>query len=167
MRGGSATCRAGLLLVLAVTFAPQAPAEIYTWVDADGKVHFGDKPTDPVQARNAQAVQLKQGYQPSVRTAQEQEAYDNEQQANQRRTDLNRREAQAAKDRADAARREEQAASCAKYDASLRELGTVEREGRRRIVRYATNADGSSVSSDQQRAIIAELKAQRARAGCP
>ena len=78
-----------VLLMSAIATAP-AVAEIYKWVDADGKVHFGDKPLDPAQAAGAEEVQLKEGYRPAERTAQEQEAYRREQQLLRRKTDARR-----------------------------------------------------------------------------
>jgi len=46
-------CTGLLLLALAVP----AGAEIYTWTDAAGRVHFGDKPKD--KAVQAQAVEVR------------------------------------------------------------------------------------------------------------
>ncbi len=42
-----------LLFILVITTAGSADAAVYKWVDEEGKVHFGDRPT------SAQALQLK------------------------------------------------------------------------------------------------------------
>lgn len=157
-----------LSLSLATLFvvAAHSSAEIYKWVDADGKVHFGDKPKDPAQARDAQPVELGESYQPPERTPQEQQAYDNEQRAIELRTQVYRREAEKAEEAAERERSERKAAVCAQYDESINELETVEvKDGIRHLV-YVEAEDGQSVSSERQREIIAELKAKRAQAGC-
>lgn len=43
-----------LLLCLLAAISLQAQAEIYKWTDAQGRVHYGDRPT----GENAQAVQV-------------------------------------------------------------------------------------------------------------
>jgi hypothetical protein len=157
----------GLLsLSLTTLIAAQASAEIYKWVDADGNVHFGDRPKDPAQARNAEQVEVVESYQPPERSAEEQEAYDNEQRAIELRNQLHRREAQKADEAEQRERSERKAALCAKYDESIDELETVEvKDGIRHLV-YVEGEDGQSVSSERQKEIIAELKAKRAQAGC-
>lgn len=157
----------GLLsLSLTALFAAQASAEIYKWVDADGNVHFGDKPKDPAQAHTAEQVEVVESYQPPERSAEEQQAYDNEQRAIELRNQLYRREAQKADEAEQRERSERKAALCAKYDEAIDELETVEvKDGIRHLV-YVEGEDGQSVSSERQKEIIAELKAKRAQAGC-
>lgn len=47
----------GLILSLAaITFALPASAELYKWIDDDGKVHFTDKPISP----NAETIEIQQ-----------------------------------------------------------------------------------------------------------
>lgn len=167
MRQTGSRCVGLLLLSLAAVFAAQAVAEIYKWVDADGKVHFGDKPKDPALAADAQPVELGESYRPAERTAQEQQAYDNEQRLIRLRTQMYQREDQAARAEAERQRLEEKAALCAAYDQDIAELETVAVENGVRIIKYVPDSDGKSVSSDRQREIIAELKAKRAQAGCP
>ncbi|MFZ2542011.1 MAG: DUF4124 domain-containing protein, partial [Gallionella sp.] len=48
--------KVGLLLTLFSLLAVSAQAEIYKWVDKDGKVHYGDKPD---KNANAQRVQVE------------------------------------------------------------------------------------------------------------
>ena len=156
-----------LLLSVTTTFAAHTSAEIYKWVDADGKVHFGDKPKDPAQASGAQPVELREGYQPPARTPQEQEAYDAEQRAIALRNQMHRREAEKADQAAELERNERKAALCTSYQEKIDELETVEvKDGVRTLV-YVEGEDGQSVSSERQREIIGELKAKKAAAGCP
>ena len=153
------------LLAMTTCFPIAAVAEIYKWVDAEGKVHFGDKPHDPAQALDARPVELKESYQPAVRTAQEQEAYDNEQRHIMLRDQMRRRDEQEAQEEADAKRRKEKAALCAHYAEGIEELTRVEIKNGVRTVYYAEE-DGKPVSSDRQREIIDELKQRMAEAGC-
>lgn len=155
-----------LLLSVTTTFGVHTSAEIYKWVDADGKVHFGDKPNDPAQASGAQEVQLREGYQPPARTPQEQEAYDQEQRAIELRSQMHRREAEKAGKAAQLERDERKAALCTAYQEKIDELEIVEVKDGVRTVAYVEGEDGQSVSSDRQREIIAELKAEKAAAGC-
>jgi Domain of unknown function (DUF4124) len=155
-----------LLLSVMTTFAAHTSAEIYKWVDADGKVHFGDKPREAAQASGAQAVELREGYQPPVRTPQEQEAYDQEQRAIELRSQMHRREAEKAEKEAQLERDERKAALCTAYQEKIDELEIVEVKDGVRTVVYVEGEDGQSVSSDRQREIIAELKAEKAAAGC-
>ena len=48
------TTKAWLLAAL-LSGASTATAEVYKWVDEDGRVHFGDRP----QAEDAEAIELK------------------------------------------------------------------------------------------------------------
>jgi len=158
--------RLALLLSIAAFFAPHATAEIYTWVDAQGNTHFGDKPKDEAQARAAQPVQLREGYQPAARTPQEQAAHDNEQRAIRLRNEMHRREAREAQEAARIERSEQKDALCAQYDEDIEALETVEIENGKRVLVYVEDEDGRPVSSDRQREVIEELKASRAQAGC-
>lgn len=155
-----------VLLSMTTVFAAHTSAEIYKWVDANGNVHFGDKPTDPAQARDAQAVELSEGYQPAERTPEEQQAYDEEQRAIELRNQLYRREAQKAEDAEQIERNERKTALCNAYDEKIQELETVKIKNGVRSIVYVEGEDGQPVSSERQREIIAELKAQRKRAGC-
>jgi hypothetical protein len=155
-----------LLLSMTAFFSAAVSAEIYKWVDADGKVHFGDKPRDPKAASEAEQVELGNGYQPSEHTVQEQEAYDAEQRNMMLRNQVYRREQEEARKQAAATRREEQAKLCASYANAVKELSTVEiKNGVRHLV-YVKGEDGKPVSSERQREIIEILKAKMADAGC-
>jgi glutaredoxin len=49
-----------LILLLALTCALPAQAEIYKWVDADGKSHFSSsKPANPVSIENRNELEVK------------------------------------------------------------------------------------------------------------
>ncbi|MCF6355734.1 MAG: DUF4124 domain-containing protein [Candidatus Polarisedimenticolaceae bacterium] len=53
-----------LLFILIITTAGSAGAAVYKWVDGEGNVHFGDRPT----SAQAQQLQLKKGLQPATST---------------------------------------------------------------------------------------------------
>lgn len=155
-----------LLLSMTFIFSEVVLAEIYKWVDADGKVHFGDKPKDPVHARDAQKVELGESYQPSVRTAQEQEDYDNEQRRIILRDQMRRREESQAQNKAEVSRREEKIALCERYENAIKNLSTVVAKNGVRTQVYLEGEDGKSLSSERQRETVEELKAEMADAGC-
>lgn len=49
-----------LILLIALTFALPAQAEIYKWTDADGKSHFsGSKPAHPASIENRNELEVK------------------------------------------------------------------------------------------------------------
>jgi len=68
-----------------VLLVPSASAEIYKWVDAQGNVHFGDKPLDTKDASQAKPVELRNSYTPTERSAQEQAVYERERLATKQR----------------------------------------------------------------------------------
>ena len=155
-----------LLLWMMSLFSELVSAEIYKWVDADGKVHFGDKPHDPDIARAAQPVELGNSYQPAARTAAEQEAYDEEQHKKMLRDQMRRRDAKQARQQAAVERREHQTELCGHLAQSVKELSTVEIKNGVRILPYIEGEDGKSISSDRQREIIADLKTKMVEADC-
>ncbi len=54
------TINSSLLLLVALTFALPAQAEIYKWTDADGKSHFsGSKPANPATIENRNELEVK------------------------------------------------------------------------------------------------------------
>lgn len=53
--------KACLLLLALALLAPAAGAEIYKWTDAQGRVHFGDKPTDKTRAEEVEVRDYKPG----------------------------------------------------------------------------------------------------------
>jgi hypothetical protein len=144
-----------------------AAAEIYKWVDAQGNVHFGDKPKDSRIAGQAQEVEVVESYQPAVRTAEEQQAFDEQQRKSRLRDEMRRRDEQQAKAEQKSQHDQEHEALCARYAKAIEELETVSiKDGMRQVV-YATDEEGKPLSSDQQRELIAKLKEKKARAGCP
>jgi Domain of unknown function (DUF4124) len=155
-----------LLLSMTLIFCAPVSAQIYKWVDADGKVHFGDKPRDPNATSDAQQVELGNSYQPSARTVEEQEAYDAEQRNMILRSQVYRREQEEAHEKAMATRREEHAKLCASYADAIKELSTVEVKNGVRSLVYIKDEEGKPVSSERQRQIIEELKVKKAEAGC-
>ena len=69
------------MLIGSCLYADFTISEIYQWTDTEGNVHFGDKPKDTEQVRDATPVVLKEGYRPPQRTAKEMEDYQSAQQA--------------------------------------------------------------------------------------
>lgn len=155
-----------LILALAPLSAPLAFAEIYKWVDAEGKVHFGDKPHDSAEAEE---VKLKESYRPAERTPQEQETYLREQQLLGRKTQARQQSEQREKvenDEKAAQQGEEKAKLCASYTDYIKRLTTMDVSGP--IPKYYyVKENGKSVTSARQREIVAEIKAEMAAAGCP
>jgi len=163
----SAACISRLALITIVLLSAQvARAEIYKWVDANGKVHFGDKPTDAAQAEQAKPVTLSESYRPAERTAEEQARDEQEQLAIKRRNALRQQEEQEALAKAQKERSEEKSKRCGALQERIETLSTVEVKDGRRTFHYATDKDGNAVSSDRQKEIVEELKAKLAAEGC-
>jgi Domain of unknown function (DUF4124) len=156
------------ILLLAVTsgFSQMVLAEIYKWVDAEGKIHYGDKPIDPEQAREAQQVELQESYKPPERTTQEQQAYDEEQRKISLRNQMRRGEEEQALEEAQSKQREEKKVRCAKYEEAIRQLSTVQEVNGVPVFTYLKDEDGKSVTSQRQQEIIEELRAKSKAAGC-
>lgn len=58
-----------LLVILLVAWASQATAEVYTWVDEDGKQHFSDKPPSEeteVREEEYELENIDAGYPPGI-----------------------------------------------------------------------------------------------------
>lgn len=156
-----------LLLAVVFSFAQVGSAEIYKWVDEDGNVHFGDKPRDSAQATDAKPVELEKGYQPPERTEAEKAAIVSEQQQLRQQSMARQQEEQKTREEENSKRREEKAERCAFYEDRIKRLTTVEMVNGRRQIYYATTEDGKSVSSEQQREIVEDLRKEKAAAGCP
>lgn len=163
-----ARLRSSVILVAIMVWAPSSLvlAEIYKWVDEQGNVHFGDKPLDPAEASRAQPVELNQGYQPTQRTAQEQEAFEQQQWLQGKRTEMLRRDEQKEAAEMQTRQNEEKAERCAYLLDALEKLDTVKMENGVRVITYLEGDDGRSVSSERQREFIGELKAEIATLGC-
>ena len=157
---------AGVVLVAAATFAVEATAEIYKWVDEQGNIHFGDKPLDRNQADKAEQVEVIESYKPSVRTPEEQEAYEQEQQAMKRRREIYQQEDLEARKLVDDRAREEKAEICAALAKDIRKLTSMELVDGVRTYYYLKDEDGKSVTSGRQREIVEELRQKYAAAGC-
>ncbi len=56
-----------LFALLLATTMPAAQAEIYKWTDAEGRVHFGDRPVDKKQGAAVEVRDYKPGTDESVR----------------------------------------------------------------------------------------------------
>lgn len=159
-----------LFVATVVLFTEVAWAEIYKWVDANGNVHFGDKPKDSTQAQIAEPVQLNEGYRPALRTEEEQAQYEQEQQSIKRRSDLRQeeeREEKEAFEKAREERREEKIARCESYQEDIAKLSSMGVVDGVRTLYYVKDEDGNSITSERQREIVEELKAKMAAEGCP
>ena len=161
-------CLAILLLTITSVSTVTASTKIYKWVDANGNVHFGDKPQDPAKADKAKPVELTTGYQPPARTPEEQKALENEQRLIQEKSrayqDRQRQQQQEQKE-AQAKVREKRAELCAAYERDIQSLTTTQIvDGRRHRTYLAEN--GKSVTVKRQQEIAEELRVEMAAAGC-
>lgn len=154
-----------LLFVLA-SLSTSAVAEIYKWVDAQGNVHFGDKPTDARVAGQAEEVEVDESYKPPVLTPEEQKALDEQRRKERLREEMRIREEQKAEAEEKLQRDQERDALCAELSNEIEELETVTIKDGVRHITYATDEQGKPLTSDQQRQRIADLKVQRDKAGC-
>ena len=160
-----------IVLLMTASLAPAiASTEIYKWVDADGNVHFGDRPQDPAQADKAKPVELTTGYQPQARTAEEQEAFEREQRLilEKSKVSRDRVEQQQQKDQeeAQAKSRQEIAELCAAYEKEIVSLSAFDIVNGRRQRTYLTGKDGKSLTAKRQEEIVDELRAEMTKAGC-
>lgn len=160
-------CYPGILLmtVMAILASPAA-AEIYKWVDAQGNVHFGDKPKDQKVADQAEPVDIVESYQPAEMTDEEQQAFDREQEALRRKTQTYRQEDQQKQKLAQDKRKKEKAELCATLQEDIRKFTSMDVVDGVRTYYYLTGEDGESVSSKQQKEIIENLKREYAALGC-
>jgi hypothetical protein len=157
----------GALLVFLMAVCTQlALAEVYKWVDADGDIHFGDKPRDAALAEQAESVDIVESYQPDTRTAQDQEAFDREQQAIRRKTELFKSEDEERRKAKQDNHKDQEAKRCASMAADIKKFTTMHRVDEVRTYYYLTGDDGKSVSSSQQKEIIEGLRNRYAAAGC-
>jgi len=154
------------LLAMTPVISPMVGAEIYKWVDAEGRIQYGDKPRDSVQAQKSQQVELQESYKPAERTAQEQQAYDEEQRRISLRNQMRRSEEEQALKEVQAKQREEKKVLCSKYEEKIRELSTVQEINGVPAFVYLKDEDGKPVSVQRQLEIVEELKAKSKVAGC-
>ncbi|MAT91635.1 MAG: DUF4124 domain-containing protein [Halioglobus sp.] len=160
----SATCL--LLLAWAMVSVPLAAAEVYRWVDEDGNVHFGDKPRAGAGAEKARAVAIDEAYKPPERSAEELRELERERQQQWRDNSERMREEQAARDEAQAQRRQQEAQACERLRREVAELSGMSYDANGRPFYYYVTEDGKSVSSERQREMVAERRAQMQRLGC-
>jgi hypothetical protein len=157
----------GILWIFTMAvFSQLAMAEVYKWVDAEGNIHFGDKPRDAALAGQAESVDIVESYQPDTRTAQDQEAFDREQQAIRRKTELFKSEDQEKRRLEKIGRSEEKSDFCAALEEDIRKFGSMKLINGTRTYYYLKGKDGKSVSSKRQKEIIEELRQEYSAAGC-
>ena len=156
-----------VLTFLALCLSPPiALGEIYKWTDAEGNVHFGDKPKDPEQAANAKPVEVKENYQPSARSEEEVEALEDELQVQRERSNQRRLRQQAEQDEALEESRQQKTELCAAYKKDLESLTSIKVVNGRRELTYIEDENGKSISADKQREIVEVLKRRMAEEGC-
>jgi hypothetical protein len=155
---------ATLLFLTTTGFAGVAFAEVYKWVDAQGNIHFGDKPRDAELAEQAESVDIVESYQPQVRNSKD--VFENEQEALRRRTQLYRQEDEEKRKQEKDKRKEQKAALCAAYKQDIAKLTTIEMVNGRPTSFHLEDENGESVSSQRQLEIVEELKKEYAAAGC-
>lgn len=158
----------GLLLALACSLAsvPVIAAEVYRWVDEDGNVHFGDKPRDGAEAKNARAVAIDEAYKPPPRSAEELRELERQRQGQWRDNSERMREEQAAREEAQAQRRQQEAQACERLRREVAKLSGMNYDANGRPFYYYVTEDGKSVSSERQREMVAERRVQMQRLGC-
>lgn len=146
-----------------VLLVPSASAEIYKWVDAQGNVHFGDKPLDTKDASQAKPVELRNSYTPTERSAQEQAVYERERLATKQRLEAEK----ATKERVErerlAAFEEKKARQCADDKEKLRDITEVQITDNGRLLYYLEDENGQPLKLSEQKAAIAALREKIAR----
>jgi hypothetical protein len=130
-----------IFLLATALYTSATVAEIYQWVDADGNIHFGDKPQDAAQARAAKPVNVVEDYQPPVRTEEERAAIESERQRILQKQANRQRDQQEVDAEIEGKRREEKAARCAAYEHKLKRLTTVETGNGIPIFYYVTGLE--------------------------
>lgn len=163
---GAGRCAA--LLGMALLLLPvAAQAQIYKWTDEHGNVHFGDKPVDEGTAEKAESVEVDEAYKPPQRSEREIRAMQEQQRARSE-ADRRRREANDRRLAEEKAEKDERKARmCASLDADIEKLGSAKMVNGVLTVHYLYDEDGKSISSAEQREIVAELRAKREALGCP
>lgn len=146
----------GFFCWLLIFLLPASPvfAEIYKWVDEDGKVHFGDKPKDDETSQASEKVELQQNYVPGEGIPEEQIQAQRDflrKKDEQRKQQKQNREAAALK-------RKELQADCDRMRNQLKGYTTANVvSGRVQRKEYFTE-NGEPVTSRRQDEIVAELE---------
>lgn len=167
-RPGQASCWVPVAVaILIAVFSGTTLAEIYQWKDADGNVHFGDKPTDPDSAAKAKAVELKSGYEPVQRNQDEEAAFATQQKSFKQANDARRSAEQKKQDEIASKRREEKIARCTVWENKVKQMTQLEddKNGGQHFY-YFVNEDGTSMTVAEQERVIAALREKIARERC-
>lgn len=139
-------------------FVPLVHAEIYKWVDADGNIHFGDKPVDTKKAATAKPVELRNSYTPAQRTEQEQAAFERERMATAQRLDAQKAAREKETRERLAALKEKKARQCADDKEKLRDITEVQINENGRLLYYLEDEKGKPLTLSEQKAAIAALR---------
>ncbi len=168
--------RTTLHTLFAVSFltllVANAHAQIYKWVDEDGKVHFGDKPSNTQDARSAQEVTVQEAYVPTPATSAmtQTEIEMRQREAATQRSMKERLEREERKAEEDLAKRQESEARtadiCAAVLKQIKALSEIEVVNGIPTYYYKTHADGTDYTSAEQDAYVQDLRAQAQEFGC-
>ncbi len=132
-----------LLLVLGVACgAGMARAQVYKWVDEQGNVHFGDKPRDRATAEQAEQVDIVESYQPTERTAEEQSAFERDQESLRRMQEVYKQEDQKARKEETEQRRSQKLALCDALKKEIAKFSEIHQEGGRPTYYYLLDENG-------------------------
>jgi len=140
-----------LIVGLMLTFAAGASAQLYRWVDSDGKVRYSDTPPTGVKATTLKPLPDSSAPPPAVGDAAAKDANKGPLTPAEREADFRKRQVEAQKARS----KEEQASrdSDAKQDNCARARETLATlESGQRIVRTQPNGERYYVDDDQRAA---------------
>lgn len=151
------------LVSLLVMLSAQVSAEIYRWVDANGNVHYGDKPSDPKAAAKAETVELQQSYTPAQPSSEEEVAIAQRKSAIDQKNAARRKAEAEEKEERLAERRKARTAQCARDKAKLRKIDDTKENKDSRIFYYLKNKDGKAMTVAQQKQAVIDLKAKIAK----
>lgn len=151
------------LISLMLLLSAQTFAEIYRWVDANGNVHYGDKPIDPRSAAKAKTVELKPSYTPATRTADEEISIRNTENAIRQRNAARRKAEDKEKEERLAKRRELQEAQCARDRELLSKVDDTKENEESRVFYYMNDENGKPMTVARQKQAVKELKEKIAR----
>lgn len=157
----------GVLLALVMSIVVSlAQAEVYKWVDAEGNIHFGDKPRDSTLADQAESVDIVESYQPNTESVQDREAFEREQEAIRRKTALFRNEDAERRKLEQVERSERKAELCTALAEDIRKFGSMQLINGTPTYHYLKGEDGKSLSSRRQAEIVEELREKYSATGC-
>jgi Domain of unknown function (DUF4124) len=152
-------------LLLGVSAA--VSAEIYKWVDEDGKVHFGDKPFGTADAEAAEKIEVKDAYQPAERSEEEIERARQEQASRWMDEQAERREEEEKLSAERAERKKKKTEECARLQKRIDNFSGLQIIDGRRTRHVLLDQEGNSYTTAEQNERVAELQEVADSLGCP